>query len=91
MPGDSRFLRQLAGVVQLSPHHLAALFKQSTGCSPYQYLLRQRFATAQHLLAKTRLSLAGISYRLGFSSRAQFTTMFRQLVGTTPGGYRQAH
>jgi AraC family transcriptional regulator len=89
--GDELTLRQLAEVVQLSPHHFAALFKQSTGCSPYQYLLRQRFATAQHLLAKTRLSLAEISYRLGFSSQAHFTTMFRQHVGTTPGAYRQAH
>jgi AraC family transcriptional regulator len=86
--GEELSLRQLAAVVQLSPHHFTALFKQSTGVAPYQYLLRQRIATAQHLLAETHLSLTEISYRLGFSSQAHFTTMFRQHVGTTPGTYR---
>jgi AraC-like DNA-binding protein len=47
-------------------------------------------ALALHLLAETRLSLAEISCRLGFSSPTQVTTMFRKQVGTTPGAYRQA-
>jgi AraC family transcriptional regulator len=87
--GEELSLRQLAAVVQLSPHHFAARFKQSTGVAPYQYVLRQRIATAQHLLAETHLSLAEVAYRLGFSSQAHFTTMFRQHIGTTPGAYRQ--
>jgi AraC family transcriptional regulator len=88
---DELSLRQLAHVVQRSPYHFAALFKQSTGCAPYQYLLRQRIATARQWLAETRLSLAEISYRLGFSSQAHFITMFRKQVGTTAGAYRQGH
>jgi AraC family transcriptional regulator len=87
--GEELSLRQLAAVVQLSPHHFAACFKQSTGVAPYQYVLRQRIATAQHLLAETHLSLAEVAYRLGFSSQAHFTTVFRQHIGTTPGAYRQ--
>ena len=81
--GEELSLCQLAAVVQLSPHHFATRFKQSTGMAPYQYLLRQRIATAQHLLAEMHLSLAEIAYRLGFSSQAHFTTMFRQHVGAT--------
>jgi AraC family transcriptional regulator len=87
--GDEISLRHLADLVRLSPHHFAALFKQSTGSAPYQYLLRQRIAHARHLLVENHLSLAEISYRLGFPSQAHFTTMFRKLVGTTPGAYRQ--
>jgi AraC-like DNA-binding protein len=34
------------------------------------------------------MSLAEISYALGFPSQAHFTTTFRKLVGTTPGAYR---
>ena len=87
--GDEISLRHLAEVVQLSPHHFATLFKQSTGYAPHQYLLRQRVAQARHLLTKTRLPLSEISHRLGFPSQAHFTTMFRKLVGTTPGAYRK--
>jgi AraC family transcriptional regulator len=89
--GEELSLRQLAAVVQLSPHHFAARFKQSTGLAPHQYVLRQRIATAQQLLHEPHLSLAEISYRLGFSSQAHFTTTFRQHVGTTPGAYRQGN
>jgi AraC family transcriptional regulator len=87
--GDDINLPRLAAVVQLSPHHFAALFKQSTGVTPYQYVLQQRLAKAQALLEGTRLSLAEISYRVGFSSQAHFTTMFRKRLGTTPGCYRK--
>jgi AraC family transcriptional regulator len=87
--GEDLSLRQLADVVQLSPHHFAALFKRSAGCAPHQYLLRRRIATAQRLLAAGHLSLAEISCRLGFATQAHFTTMFRKLVGTTPGAYRR--
>jgi AraC family transcriptional regulator len=89
--GEELSLRQLAAVVQLSPHHFAVRFKQSTGVAPHQYLLRQRIATAQQWLAEPRLSVAEIAYRLGFSSQAHFTTMFRKHVGATPGAYRQGH
>jgi AraC family transcriptional regulator len=89
--GEELSLHQLAAVVQLSPHHFAQRFKQSTGVAPYQYVLRQRLATARQWLAETPLSLAEISYRLGFASQAHFTTIFRKHVGATPGAYRQAH
>lgn len=38
--GEELSLRQLAAVVELSPHHFAACFKQSTGVAPHQYVLR---------------------------------------------------
>jgi Helix-turn-helix domain len=41
------------------------------------------------LLAEPRLSLAEISYRLGFPSQAHFTTIFRKFVGATPAASRR--
>jgi AraC-like DNA-binding protein len=48
-------------------------------------VLRRRIARAQALLVDLRLPLAEIGYASGFPSQAHFTTMFRKLVGTTPG------
>jgi AraC family transcriptional regulator len=87
LSGDTS-LRRLAEVAQLSPHHFAGAFKESTGLPPHRYVLQQKVARAKELLADPRLSLAEISYAVGFPSQAHFTTMFRKLTGTTPGTFR---
>ena len=68
--------------------HFARLFRHSTGLPPHRYVLQRRIARARELVADRRQSLAEIGYELGFPSQAHFTTMFRRLVGTTPGAYR---
>jgi AraC family transcriptional regulator len=87
--GEDTSLRRLAALVQLSPHHFATVFKQSTGLAPHQYVLRRRIEKTKELLTSgRRLSLAEVGYAAGFASQAHFTVMFRKLVGTTPGAYR---
>lgn len=86
--GDGIGLTQLAALTGLSPAHFAAQFRRSTGLPPHRYLLQRRVGRAKKLVSAGRLSLAEISYALGFPSQAHFTTTFRKLVGTTPGAYR---
>lgn len=86
--GEDVAQRRLAGIAQLSMDHFARLFRQSTGVPPHRYVLERRIARARYLVAERRLSLAEIAYALGFPSQSHFTTMFRRLVGMTPGSYR---
>jgi AraC family transcriptional regulator len=86
--GDDIAMDRLAEVARLSPDHFSRLFRQSMGLPPHRYVLYRRIARARQLVADSRLSLAEIGYALGFPSQAHFTTMFRRLVGTTPGTYR---
>lgn len=81
-------LRRMADLVPMSQYHFGRLFKQSTGLSPHQYVLRQRIAKAKELLADEHLSIGEISHQLGFASRSHFTTVFGNLAGTTPSNYR---
>jgi AraC family transcriptional regulator len=83
-------LDKMAELAQMSRYHFGRLFKQSTGLSPHQYLLRQRIAKAKELLADEGLSINEIGHRCGFASRAHFTTAFRKMVRTTPRKYRLA-
>jgi AraC family transcriptional regulator len=82
-------LNELAEVVQMSQYRFARAFKQSTGQSPHQYLLHQRIERAQMLLRTTQLSIADISYKLGFASQSHFTATFRRFAGVTPAKYRK--
>jgi AraC family transcriptional regulator len=73
----------------MSPYYFSRLFKQSTGLSPHQYLLRQHIERAKELLAEPRHRIAAVSYELGFPHQSHFTTIFRKLVGTTPSDYQR--
>ena len=84
---DDVTVAEIAAAVHLSPYHFARLFKQSTGISPHQYLLRRRIERAKQLLAG-RMALAEVSLASGFPNQSHFTTVFRRIVGTTPKRFR---
>lgn len=83
-------LYQIANQVGLSPYYLAHAFKVTAGLSPYQYVLRCRLERAQRLLQDTQLSIAAISYEVGFGNQSHMTTVFRRMLKMTPGMYRQS-
>jgi AraC family transcriptional regulator len=86
--GNQIRLEKLAALAQLSPFHFSRAFKASTGWSPHRYVLNCRIAEAKRLLSSSRLSIADIARRTGFSSTGQLSTRFRAWTGTTPSAFR---
>jgi AraC family transcriptional regulator len=83
-------LAELAAVVYMSPYHFARLFKDSTGVPPHRFVVRQRIARARGVLATPELSIAQVARMVGFRTPSHFTTVFRRVLGITPGAYRTA-
>jgi AraC family transcriptional regulator len=83
-------LATLAATACLSKSHFLRSFKQSTGLTPHQYVIRERVGRARQLLSDPRLPIADVAYLLGFSSQSHFTSVFRQTTGTTPNAFRAA-
>jgi AraC-like DNA-binding protein len=83
-------LAELAAVVYMSPYHFARLFRYSTGVPPHRFVVRQRIARARDILATPELSIAQVSRLVGFRTPSHFTTVFRRVLGITPGAYRTA-
>lgn len=81
-------LEQLAASVSLSPFYFARLFKQETGFSPHEYIVRARVDKAKYLLISTSLPLKEIACRCGFGNECSFSTLFKKMSGCTPRGYR---
>ena len=85
---DKISLATLAAVAQMSPTHLAHLFKHATGLAPHQYVLRCRMEHAKRLLAETDVPLIEIAYQVGCADHSHFTALFRKHVTMTPKAYR---
>jgi AraC family transcriptional regulator len=83
-------LAQLAEAAgNVSRYHFARLFKQSTGYSPYHYLVRRRIRQAQSMLRSQKLlSIGEIAFLCGFGDQSTFSRVFRQVSGCTPKAYR---
>ena len=87
LEGDLSLLK-LAGVAETGIDGFVRLFKQSTGFSPHQYVLRRRIERAQALLGDPALSLTEIGFRSGFADHSHFSRMFHRLTGVPPRTYR---
>jgi AraC-like DNA-binding protein len=81
-------LVDMAAVAGLSRMHFASQFRMATGLRPHQFLLRRRVEQAEDLLRNTTMAIVEIALTVGFQTQAHLTTVFKRLVGCTPGRWR---
>ncbi|MEP9386309.1 AraC family transcriptional regulator [Mesorhizobium sp. KR9-304] len=81
-------LSELARIAGLSRMYFAARFRAATGMRPHDYVVRRRIERAKDLLVRTDDTLAFIAMDVGFQTQAHFTTVFKKVVGHTPGRWR---
>lgn len=81
-------LEDLAEQTGYSPYHFARLFRQVSGDTPHQFVIRQRVKEAQHLLRNTDLPIAQIAVETGFTHQSHLTRVFKRFVSTTPKAFR---
>jgi len=88
-PGTIRISR-IAGIMGVSPNHLTQVFKESLGCGPKQYILRERLERACHLLAHSSLGIKSIAMETGSPSVQDFNKLIHKATGLSPSDYRKA-
>jgi transcriptional regulator GlxA family with amidase domain len=80
---------EMAAHARMSVRTFTRHFQDSTGLSPWQWLLRKRVARACELLEATDATVESVAQRCGFSSALSLRQHFVRLLGVTPGQYRQ--
>jgi two-component system response regulator YesN len=86
---DSKItLRDVADVFAFSPNYLGSLFKECTGISFSDYLIRNRMERAKQLLQNPTLRIYEVSHQLGYSNMTYFHRQFKEEFGLTPSEYR---
>lgn len=84
-------LSDLAAVAGLSRMHFAAQFRAATGRGPHDYLLQQRIEFAKTAMVSEGMQLAEVALSAGFQTQSHFSTVFKRLIGETPGRWRRAN
>jgi transcriptional regulator GlxA family with amidase domain len=74
----------------VSSRTLETLFRGTVGTSPGAYYLALRLKAARRLVLDTRLSMADVAERTGFSSIAALSRAFRRQYGSPPSAARKA-
>lgn len=82
-------IEQLVQKFYISPYHLSHMFKQKTGYSVKQYVLRRRIGEAQIRLINTEDTVQSISEAVGFEDTSYFSRIFSKYTGFTPTEYRK--
>lgn len=83
-------LAGLARRAAMSPYHFLRTFKEVTGTTPHQWLLRARLRAAAQSLADGRERITDIALDAGFDDLSHFVRSFRAEFGMPPREYRAA-
>ena len=83
-------LEILSEEMGLTPNYLCKIFKNSTGMKLTQYINQVRVEGAKKLLKNTSMKAHEIAETVGFSSASYFSTIFKQVTGTTVSEYKDS-
>ncbi len=83
-------LADMAAAAGLSVTHFVRAFRQHTGATPHNYVIRRRVERAVSLLRVGETPVGEIAEEVGFSTPAHFVATFRAAMGVTPGAVRDA-
>ena len=64
-------------------------FKEITGSSPLQYILKLRISNAQNLLENTDYTITEIANMVGYTNSLYFSRLFHKYIGMSPKEYRK--
>lgn len=81
----------IAKHLYLSRPYLSAKFKEETGQSLTEFILKEKTEEAKRLLCYSEKSLLNIGNYLGFSSQSHFSRIFKKYSGYSPSEYRDKY
>ncbi len=74
----------IAQAVYMTPYYFTRLFKESTGQSPYQYVVEARVRKAKELLTTGKFTISEVAHNVGFADQSHLTRHFKRVFGLPP-------
>lgn len=87
--GSNIGINDICSLIYLSPCHFKRVFKDYTGQTPYQYLMRIRLEKAKEILYDKEISIEEVAKLCGFVNSGHFSTVFKRVIGMSPSEFRK--
>ena len=81
-------LAAAAQILGMNASYISHIFKKQTGESFVDYLNQIRIEHACSLLKGTEEPITNVATQSGFFSAGYFSSIFKKIIGCTPGQYR---
>ena len=82
---------EVAGFCKLNRNYFSRKFKEVVGCTPQEFLLRQRRTHAAELMQLTNLPIKTIAAQCGYPNQFHFSPAFKKYYGLPPREWRKQH
>jgi len=82
-------LSEVSEAVNLSPYYFSHQFKNELDTTFIDYLAKVRIEAAVELLKDLRLSIAQVSFAVGYQDPNYFSKVFKKYVGISPVEFRE--
>lgn len=86
-------IEDLANSLGIPRHHLTEVINKHLNKNFYEFVNSFRLDEVKQLLVdptKNHITIVGIAFEAGFSSKTTFNTLFRKETGQTPSAYRKS-
>ena len=83
-------LSDIARAASINHSTLTQLFKRELNKTPIEYLFHYRIIVAKKFLEFTNLPIKDVALRCGFKTPQHFSRRFEEIVGSTPGTFRES-
>lgn len=80
---------KLSEMFYIHQDYFSHIFKEKTGYSFIEYLIKIRMDKAKTILSRTDLPLTNVAVAVGYSNTAHFGKHFKRETGMTPREYRK--
>lgn len=84
---DEISLHAVANFIDLSPNYFTTLFKEYTGETFMDYVIRVRIDKAKELLTTGQFKVYEVANNVGYSDARYFSEIFKKWVGMAPAEY----
>ena len=84
-------LTDISEHVYLSKMYVSKIFKEEMKITLSEYINKVRIEKSSSLLLDSSLSIADIAILVGFEDQSYFTKVFKNIMGVSPGKYKEKH
>ena len=88
-PNERIEVASWARELNVSKDHFTRLFKQAKGCSPQEFMVRQRIEYSKYLLLSSTYTVSEIAEIAGYRDIFYFCRQFKEKTGTPPSAFRR--